>query len=164
MAKHLHYWARSQAKAAAFCKGQSKVRIKILVATLFPSLLSGLIYVAESKLSVLSPGAPAGKGKPRADNHYQASSSDNNTNSNNIGSSGWLSSLGPATVLRPYPVRAIFYGIASIPCFLFAPNYSGGLCLVCCSLTFGLAGWVERSNIIRQQHRQRPTLRTPSAD
>lgn len=59
-------------------------------------------------------------------------------------------SFSPSTVLRPHSVRSCLYLIAAVPCFLRAPNYSGGICLVSSALTYALAAiihWVKQRSL-----------------
>ncbi|KAK3832524.1 MAG: hypothetical protein JOS17DRAFT_789921 [Linnemannia elongata] len=116
-------WARSQAMASVY----------ILVAggalcLFFPEWHSGaysivlgiLVYFIEQKPSSnqSSPGGPhAGQMLPP-------------------------SSLTPSTVLKAHSIRSAFYIISSVPCFLRAPNYTGGSCLITSGLTYAVAAFL----------------------
>ncbi|KAI8603926.1 hypothetical protein EDD21DRAFT_5987 [Dissophora ornata] len=52
-------------------------------------------------------------------------------------------SFTPSAVLRAPSVRSSFYIIAAVPCFLCAPNYSGGMCLVSSGLTYSVAATID---------------------
>ncbi|KAI8360168.1 hypothetical protein B0O80DRAFT_196137 [Mortierella sp. GBAus27b] len=67
-------------------------------------------------------------------------------------------SFMPATVLRAHSVRALFYIVAAIPCFLRAPNYSGGICLVSSATTYAVAGAMDW----RKKRVSRPRRRSHS--
>ncbi|KAH7042313.1 hypothetical protein BKA57DRAFT_538969 [Linnemannia elongata] len=113
-------WARSQAMASVY----------ILVAggilcLFFPEWLSGaysivlgiLVYFIEQKPS----SNQSSTGGPHASQILSPSS------------------LLPSTVLKAHSIRSTFYTIASVPCFLRAPNYTGGLCLITSGLTYAVA-------------------------
>ncbi|KAF9153490.1 hypothetical protein BG015_003319 [Linnemannia schmuckeri] len=55
--------------------------------------------------------------------------------------SAWARSQAMASVyiLKAHSIRSTFYIIASVPCFLRAPNYTGGLCLTTSGLTYAVA-------------------------
>ncbi|CAO3570105.1 unnamed protein product [Mortierella alpina] len=52
--------------------------------------------------------------------------------------------LMPPTVLRSPLIRSLFYILAALPCFLSAPNFSGGLSLVSAGLTYLAAAIMDR--------------------
>src|SRR5690554_8203304 len=56
-----------------------------------------------------------------------------------------LGSFSPSKVLDTHSVRSLFYIIASVPCFLRAPNYSGGLCLISSGLTYVVPAKIGRA-------------------
>ncbi|KAG0043944.1 hypothetical protein BGZ83_010826 [Gryganskiella cystojenkinii] len=63
-------------------------------------------------------------------------------------------SFSPAVVLRPYSTRSCLYLISAAPCFLRAPNYSGGMCLFSSGLTYALAAiidWRKQRSIKRKR-------------
>ncbi|KAF8947692.1 hypothetical protein BGZ47_008189 [Haplosporangium gracile] len=54
--------------------------------------------------------------------------------------SAWARSQAMASVyiLKAHSIRSTFYIVASVPCFLRAPNYTGGLCLITSGLTYAV--------------------------
>ncbi|KAG0039750.1 hypothetical protein BGZ82_006904 [Podila clonocystis] len=73
--------------------------------------------------------------------------------------SATTTSCSPASVLASPTIRALFYLVASVPCFLRAPSYSGGLCLVSAALTYALAALVEA----RRQARKKRAMNSSTA-
>ncbi|KAI7816056.1 hypothetical protein BC939DRAFT_66277 [Gamsiella multidivaricata] len=49
----------------------------------------------------------------------------------------------PSTVLRAQSIRVLFYVPAAVPCFLRAPNYPGGLCLISSGITYTVATAID---------------------
>ncbi|KAG0214445.1 hypothetical protein BGX33_002171 [Mortierella sp. NVP41] len=48
-------------------------------------------------------------------------------------------SFSPSSVLKAHSIRSLFYIMTAIPCFLRAPNYTGGLCLITSGFTYAVA-------------------------
>ena len=62
------------------------------------------------------------------------------------------------SVLAGSIIRALFYLVSSVPCFLRAPSYTGGVCLVSAALTYALAAFVEA----RMQARKKRAMNSGS--
>ncbi|KAG9066290.1 hypothetical protein KI688_001511 [Linnemannia hyalina] len=117
-------WARTQAMASVY----------ILVAggalcLIFPGWLPGAYSIALGILVYSIERKPSSN----------QSSTEGPPHAGKILSS---STLSPSKVLKAHSIRSTFYIIASVPCFLRAPNYTGGLCLITSGLTYAVAAFL----------------------
>ncbi|KAG0378166.1 hypothetical protein BGX24_004589 [Mortierella sp. AD032] len=134
---------------SAWAKAQAMASVYILVAggalcLFFPEWLSGaysiilglLVYFIEQKPS---------------------SNNNNNKNTSNENGPTPKASFTPSSVLKEHSIRSAFYIIASVPCFLRASNFTGGMCLITSGLTYAVAA-------IFANRKSKPKGKSPSRD
>ncbi|KAF9377323.1 hypothetical protein CPB97_010279 [Podila verticillata] len=132
-------WAQSQAKGSAFFLVAGGI-----LCLFFPDWYSGVYSICLGAFVYYLETASETHTKPKrlSQNHPSTTTT----------------SCSPVSVLAGPTIRALFYLVSSVPCFLRAPSYTGGLCLVSSALTYALAAFVEA----RKQARKKRAMNSGS--
>ncbi|KAG0078635.1 hypothetical protein BGZ92_001390 [Podila epicladia] len=133
-------WAQSQAKGSAFFLVAGGI-----LCLFFPDWYSGVYSICLGAFVSYLEAASEAHAKPKRLSQDSPSAT--------------TTSCSPASVLASPAIRALFYLVSSVPCFLRAPSYSGGMCLVSAALTYALAAFVEA----RKQARKKRAMNSSTA-
>ncbi|KAF9918127.1 hypothetical protein FBU30_000363 [Linnemannia zychae] len=137
-------WARSQAMASVYI-----LLIGGILCIFFPKWLSGTYSINNSTAShsVLSFMVYFVEKKPSHNQSEKISTGGGVGGIANGTPSLPPISISPASVLKAHSIRSVFYIIASVPCFLCVPNYTGGMCLISSGITYAVAAIFARQKV-----------------